>query len=95
LILALIECSLRSVFGNIKAEINIAYIERIRLNIIESSSLSSKLDNKLYHIFSLSIVALLYIDSLELRGNKSSDYLLNKSRLLNKVIKVAIINKIN
>jgi hypothetical protein len=86
---------LRLVFGNIKAEIDIAYIERIRLSIIESSSLSFKLNDKLYYISSLSIVALLYTNSLESGGNKSSNYLLNKSRLLNKAIKVAIINKID
>jgi hypothetical protein len=68
---------LRLVFGNIKAEIDIAYIERIRLSIIESSSLSFKLNDKLYYISSLSIVALLYTNSLESGGNKSSNYLLN------------------
>jgi hypothetical protein len=86
---------LQSVFGSIKAEIDIAYIGRVRLGIIESSSLSSKLDSKLYHISSLSIVALLYTNLLKLGGDKSSNYLLDKSRLLNKVIKVAIINKID
>jgi hypothetical protein len=83
------------VFGNIKAKIGIAHIGRVRLSIIESLSLSSKLDNKLYYISFLFIVALLYINLLELGGDKSSNYLLNKSRPLNKAIKVAIINKIN
>jgi hypothetical protein len=83
------------VFGNIKAKIDIAYIERIRLSIIELLSLSSKLDSKLYYISFLFIVALLYTNLLESGGNKSSDYLLDKSRPLNKAIKVAIINKID
>jgi hypothetical protein len=83
------------VFGNIKAKIGTAYIGRVRLSIIKSSSLSFKSNNKLYYISSLSIVTLLYINLLELGGDKSSNYLLNKSRPLNKAIKVAIINKIN
>jgi hypothetical protein len=83
------------VFDSIKAKIGAAYIKRVRLGIIESSFLSFKLDSKLYYISFLSIVALLYINSLKLGGNKSSNYLLDKLRLLNKVIKVAIINKID
>jgi len=86
---------LRSVFNSIKAEIGIARIGRVRLGIIESSSLSFKLDGKLYHISSLSIVTLLYTNSSESGGDKSSNYLLDKSRPLNKAIKVAIINKID
>ena len=95
MILVLVEYSLQSVFDNIKAKIGIAYIKRIRLGIIESSSLSSKLDSKLYYISSLSIVALLYTNLSESGGDKSSNYLLDESRLLNKAIKVAIINKID
>jgi hypothetical protein len=86
---------LRLVFGSIKAKIGVARIGRVRLSVIESSSLSFKSDSKLYYAFSLFIVTLLYIDLSELGGNKSSDYPLDKSRLLNKVIKVAIINKID
>jgi hypothetical protein len=83
------------VFGSIKAKIGVAYIGRIRLGVIKSSSLSSKSDGKLYYASSLSIVALLYTNLSESGGDKSSDYLLDKSRPLNKVIKVAIINKID
>jgi hypothetical protein len=83
------------VFGSIKTKIDAAYIERVRLGIIKLSFLSFKLDGKLYYISSLFIVALLYTNSSELGGDKSSNCLLDKSRLLNKVIKVAIINKID
>jgi hypothetical protein len=58
-------------------------------------SLSSKLDDKLYYVSSLSIVALLYTDLSESGGDESSDCPLDKSRPLNKAIKVAIINKID
>jgi hypothetical protein len=86
---------LRLVFGSIKAKIGAARIGRVRLDAIESSSLSSKLDSKLYYISSSFIVASLYTNLSESGGDKSSNYLLDKSRPLNKAIKVAIINKID
>jgi hypothetical protein len=95
LILAPVKCSLQSVFGSIKAKIGVAHIGRVRLGAIESSSLSSKLNGKLYHVSSLSIVALLYTNSSESGGDESSNYPLDKSRPLNKAIKVTIINKID
>ena len=54
-------------------------------------SLFSESDSKLYQVFSLSSIALLYSDSLESGGKESPDWLSNKSRKSNKPPKVAIL----
>jgi hypothetical protein len=53
-------------------------------------SLFSESDSKLYQVFSLSSIALLYSDSLESGGKESPDWLSNKSGKSNKPPKVAI-----
>jgi hypothetical protein len=73
-----VECSLRTISGIVKA-VEVA-VEgrrgRVRLGIIELSSLSSESDSKLYQISSSSLVAMLQADSSESEesgGEESSD----------------------
>jgi hypothetical protein len=90
-----VEYSLYIISGIVKAiEVARGWRRSVKLGIIKLSSLSFKLEGRLYQASSLSLVALSNSSELEeLRGEESSNWLSNKLGKLYKLLKVAIINK--